>query len=207
MDVAAFTTVLLVAIWVLQPLTGGRAVLLPAAVVALALAAWSLRRRGIDAATQGLALRGAARAVPVYVGCGLLYTLPWLAVLGGRPHWEEPGVLRSAAHVATSLAWAFLQQYCLLSFLLVRLRSMTGRPPVAVIGAAVLFATFHLPNPFLTGVTLGAGLVLGALFLWRPSTWAAALAHAQCSGLLSTFIPAHVTGDMKTGPFYWAPPG
>ena len=98
---------------------------------------------------------------------------------------------------------AFLQQLCLLAFLLTRLRDILGRDVLAVVATAGIFAFFHLPNPFLTLYTLGAGLIATSLYLRWPNVLAAALAHAAASAIVDKLLPKAITGGMKVGPGYW----
>ena len=201
LDVAAFTSLLLAAIWILQPLTGGTGVLLPASVVALAIATASLRRR--DGGWRGVGFRidNLLVATGVFVGTGLLYVAPFLLFLGDGDAWNNPpGV--TIQGVAWSLFWSFLQQFCLLGFMLSRLRDLQGDTRAVVIAAA-LFSAFHLPNPFLTVFTFGAGLLAGLVFLRFPNLYAATLSHAILGTLLPWVIPNAITGHMKVGPFYW----
>ena len=197
----AFTGLLLIAIWILQPLTGGSTVLLPVSVVALAIATASLRRR--DGGWRGIGFRidNLLVATGLFVGAGFLYVAPFLLFLGDGDSWNFPPAV-TIRGAAWSLLWAFLQQFCLLGFMLSRLRDLQDDTR-AVFFAAMLFAAFHLPNPFLTFFTFGAGLMAGFVFLRFPNLYAATLSHAILGTLLHRVIPSAVTGHMKVGPFYW----
>jgi len=67
--------------------------------------------------------------------------------------------------MAGYLLWAFEQQFILQDYLLLRLLRILPNESTAVLTAAVLFSTAHLPSPLLTVATLGWGIVACTLFL------------------------------------------
>lgn len=202
-DVLAFTAILTVHLWIIVPVTSHDGAWNAAAILsALVVATVGIRTHRVGLARSGLRLDNLADTLPLYLGCGMFYAG---AVLVGLRHdllgfggadWPE---FRSAAW---RVVWAFLQEFCLLGFLLNRLRDLLGRDGRAVFASATLFAFFHLPNPFLTAYTFGGGLIISWLFLRRPNLLAAAFAHAAASALVSALLPGEVTGWMKVGPLY-----
>ena len=202
-DVLLFIGILVIYIWVVIPGTLGapfwKTLFTTLAVAVAALSVW---RNGTTWQSVGLRLDNLFPALLVYLGLALPYAglvLFWHRGSIGSGGLEWPGAIWGAAGLIT---WAFAQQFCLLAFLLCRLRQILGRDVAAIVAAAGIFAFFHLPNPFLTLYTLGGGLILAALFVRLPNLWAAALAHAAASALVGGLLPAVITGSMKVGPLY-----
>jgi membrane protease YdiL (CAAX protease family) len=201
MDVFLFVAILLLYIWGVAPTADAPwELVFPVAAIAVATSPLLLRSerwRGI-----GLRVDNLPQALALYLVMSL--TFAGLVLLAHRGWLQAPAVeWRHLAGVPGKLGWAFLQQFCLLGFLLPRLCELSGRPRSAAVVAAAVFALFHLPNPFLTLVTLGGGLMLCWLYLRVPNLIAAAVAHAIASTLVSTMLPRVITGGMKVGPGYW----
>jgi membrane protease YdiL (CAAX protease family) len=151
---------------------------------------------------MGLRLDNLRTALPVYLAASLIYAGLVLALLNGlievrEPRWPEPGKL------LWRLGWAFTQEFCLLTFLLTRLRRLMSGDYLAMVAAAGIFAFFHLPNPFLTLYTLGGGLLAAWLYRRHPSLVAATVAHVAAAALVAWLLPTEVTGGMRVGPVYW----
>jgi hypothetical protein len=123
------------------------------------------------------------------------------------------GMVLDSIHLTTSsrwhlhwirrIVWGTLQQYGLLCFFYRRLDELLpGRWP-ATLAAAGAFALFHLPNPFLTLATLGAGVLSVWLYRRIPNVWVLGFFHGVLASALSRALPAHVTGGMRVGPGFW----
>jgi membrane protease YdiL (CAAX protease family) len=95
--------------------------------------------------------------------------------------------------------WAFLQQFLLQDFVLLRLLRLLREPKVAVASAAGLFALAHLPNPILTATTVIWGYVACLLFLRYRSIYSLAVAHAIFGICVATTIPIAVNHNMRVG--------
>ena len=104
------------------------------------------------------------------------------------------------------IAWATAQQYGLLCFFYRRYLDIFGETAAATVGAAVSFAAFHLPNPFLVPVTLAAGLAACTLYRRETNLFAIGLAHASVSFVLLWSLPYSVTYGLRVGPGYLALP-
>ena len=167
------------------------------------MAAVFLWRNGIRWERTGLRFRGFPADLTLYLGASAAYSGVVLLVFHGVvvrfPEQDWPGLRRIPWH----LFWAFLQEFCLLSYLLNRLRQILRREALAAVVSAGLFAFFHLPNPFLTLYAFGGGLIIATIFLRRPNLPAATLAHALASALVANLLPAEITGWMRVGPLYW----
>jgi membrane protease YdiL (CAAX protease family) len=201
-DVVSFILTMMAYIWLVLPVTKGGGMLNPIfAGVAVSMAALSLRMRGTGREQMGMSFKDFPSVLAVYVGASLAYAA--VVLLYFR---ESVGLMERPRlefwRVPWQLLWAFLQEYCLLAFLLTRLRQILHRDIFAVAAAAGIFAFCHLPNPFLTLYALGGGLIAGWLFLRWPSLPAATLAHAIASALVANLLPMQITGGMKVGPLY-----
>ena len=65
--------------------------------------------------------------------------------------------------------------------------------------AAAIFATLHLPNPFLVIVTFTGGLAWCWIYSRHPNIAPLAVSHAAATVvILLSFAPA-VTGGLRTG--------
>jgi hypothetical protein len=119
---------------------------------------------------------------------------------GGRPATFE----RMGLSFVSLYPWALFQQYGLQCFFGRRLESALKHPVGHDVVCAGIFAALHLPNPFLSVVTLGAGYCFCALFRRRPNLFALAAAHALSSTVLYYCLPPAVTYLMRVGPGYLA---
>lgn len=99
--------------------------------------------------------------------------------------------------------WGTAQQYGLLAVFFRRFEELLGLGWKALVAAAAAFAVFHLPNPFLTAVTLLAGGISCWIYRRVPNLWVLGLAHALLSFVLYCSIPSEVTVGMRVGPGFW----
>ncbi|MFQ5669052.1 MAG: type II CAAX prenyl endopeptidase Rce1 family protein [Acidobacteriota bacterium] len=204
MDVLAFVLALELYIWVGQPfLVEYRTVqsVVIAGLLAIAVSGTFWHRR--NRRQLGLRLDNFFHALVLYGAASLAYAGLVLLWWRGGIQVREPPWPR-ADEIARYLVWAFLQEFCLLAFLLTRLRQILRRDRLAIAACALLFALFHLPNPFLTFYTLGGGAIVASLFHRQPNLFAAALAHATASVLVIWLLPHGITGGMRVG---WLYPG
>ncbi len=95
--------------------------------------------------------------------------------------------------------WAFVQQFLLQCFFLSRLLRLLPRAKLAVVVAAVIFASAHLPNPILMPVTLLWGLASCLLFLRYRNLYALAMAHAILGITIAITVPGPVDHNMRVG--------
>src|SRR5262245_119795 len=202
MDVLAFTLVLMTGIWVAHPLLGGAA-LTVTTIVGMGIAVFSVVSR-YSPKRIGLRLDTLLPSLALYVPAGLAYAALAILVCGGFV--PQPSKHPLYESVPWRLTWGFMQEFCLLGFILNRFTDLLRRPVPAAILASVLFAALHLPNPFLTLYTLGGGLVLTLFFQRLPNLWAATIVHAMASLMASRFLPDTVTGRLRVGSLYWMPP-
>jgi membrane protease YdiL (CAAX protease family) len=169
--------------------------------VNLAALAWVFMATGVSFdgwSALGLRLSGALRSLWV-VGLALLLAAAAVSVADRLHTLHIPGTPMLFVQRYWGYAlWAFLQEFLLLSFILLRLLRLLPRR-AAVLAAAGMFAFAHLPNPILTPVTLVWGLAAGLLFLRYRNLYTLALAHAIFGICIATTIPGPVTHHMKVG--------
>ena len=95
--------------------------------------------------------------------------------------------------------WAFLQEFLLLNFFLLRLlRLLPGKSSAAMV-ATGLFALVHLPNPILTPLTFLWGYAACLIFLRYRNIYMPALAHAILGICIAVTIPGPVDHNMRVG--------
>jgi len=202
-ELAAMTLLILSYIWLWQDSFPGDFTLCVALFVAIGAAAHL--RSGETASAIGFGfgnLRPALLQAACFVGPVILAPLLvgiWLGSIGaaGAPrHGWVCGLL-------WRVLWGTAQQYGLLAFYYRRWRELLPGAAAPTIAAAGLFALFHLPNPFLTGVTLAAGLLSCWLYRRVPNLWALGLAHGLLSLSISRSLPLDVTFGLRVGPGFW----
>ena len=200
-DLVLIVAFLLVYIWIIEPRT--QAYAWHAFALFLAFTLLSSRRHGDTRADLGLRLdtfrRGLAEAAVVFTPALLLTVAVGLFFRSGNHV--------TTRHITLSLLggypWALFQQYGLQCVIGRRLRALIPHAVAHDAVCAAIFAALHLPNPFLTVVTFGAGYCFCALFRRCPNLFALALAHAVASTVLYHALPAVTTHLMRVGPGYY----
>jgi membrane protease YdiL (CAAX protease family) len=100
--------------------------------------------------------------------------------------------------MAGYLLWAFEQQFILQDYFLLRLQRILPKQS-AVVAAAVLFSTAHLPGLVLTMATLAWGNVSCTLFLRYRNLYALGFVHGILGLCLAISVPDAVTHHMMVG--------
>ncbi len=99
--------------------------------------------------------------------------------------------------------WSFVQQFLLQVFVLRRLvRLLPQRRWLAIVGAAVMFAAGHLPNPLLTCITLVWGVGACWLFLRYRNVYTLGVTHAILGVCIAIVVPGHLDHNMRVGRGY-----
>jgi hypothetical protein len=152
-----------------------------------------------DASTLGLRLSGLRSLLWITAG-GLLFA-GLLVGIGFELHTLHPlhGTGSLGAHMAGYLLWAFEQQFILQDYFLLRLLRILPTQAAAVIAAAVLFSTAHLPNLVLAVATLVWGIVSCTLFLRHRNLYALGLVHSILGLCVAISVPDAVTHHMMVG--------
>jgi len=95
--------------------------------------------------------------------------------------------------------WAFVQQFLLQGFFLLRFMRLLPTGRSAALVAAGLFALAHLPNPVLTPITLVWGVAACFIFLRYRNLYALGVAHAIFGIAIAITIPGPVDHNMRVG--------
>lgn len=102
------------------------------------------------------------------------------------------------------IAWGLLQQYGLLCFYYRRFIELLPRHRDAPLWAAsAIFALLHLPNPFLTIATFGAGALSCWLYRRTPNLIVLGVMHGVISFLIVETLPDSITMGMRVGPGFF----
>jgi hypothetical protein len=184
---------ILLAVWTPQPwqrVFSGAALAWIMLVVGLSFEGWT---------EMGLHISGSLRALWV-VGLALVLAVA-ASTLAGRLHTLHlPGGPTMVVKRYWGYAiWAFLQEFLLLDFVLLRSLRLLPDRKAAVMATAGLFAFAHLPNPILTPATLIWGFVACRLFLRYRNVYTLAVAHAILGICIAAAVPGPVTHHMKVG--------
>jgi membrane protease YdiL (CAAX protease family) len=105
--------------------------------------------------------------------------------------------------LALGFAWALAQQYVLQGFLNRRAMIAAGRgwPSVLIVGA--LFGLLHLPNPWVTVITLMAGLIWAAIYQRVPNLFALAITHSLMTWFVVSTLPPSALNHLRVGIGYF----
>jgi membrane protease YdiL (CAAX protease family) len=184
---------ILLAVWTPQP---WQRLFSGAALVWIMLVTWI----SFETWTElGLHISGSLRALWV-VGLALVLAAAAATLAGSLYTLHLPGSPAMFVKRYWGYAiWAFLQEFLLLDFVLLRLLRLLPDKKAAMIAATVLFGIAHLPNPILTPATLVWGFAACLLFLQYRNLYTLALAHAIFGICVAATIPGPVTHNMKVG--------
>lgn len=100
--------------------------------------------------------------------------------------------------------WGLMQQYGLLCVFYRRFSELLPRYRVAPLWAAsAVFSLLHLPNPFLTLATLGAGALSCWLYRRRQNLLVLGVMHGFVSFLIVHTLHDTITMGMRVGPGFF----
>jgi membrane protease YdiL (CAAX protease family) len=102
-------------------------------------------------------------------------------------------------HFSGYILWAFVQQFLLQDFFLLRLLRLTSNRSLAVVLAALLFSVAHIPNPILVALTFLWGTIACALFLRYRNLYTLGIAHAILGVCVAITVPNHIQRHMRVG--------
>ena len=135
------------------------------------------------------------------IGCVLAAAIPLLVRLSGHsvpanPDWPK------LKNLWPYVIWAAGQQFLLQSYFYVRFESLYGGR-AAVVVSSVLFALLHLPNVWLTAMTVLGGVFFTAIFRRYRSLYPLAIAHALMGIAVAYSFPDSLMHHMRVGLSYW----
>lgn len=203
-EIASVASSILIAEWIL-PAVMGRSKLAVAIPIALAfvLMIGSHRLRGETLRDLGFRFDNFLRA-------GKLLLLPMLltAVLGLLAGWwfgGEINFLRWHAgrpivgQLVLGFGWGLVQQYVLQGFINRRAQVIWGPGWLSILLVAIVFGSLHLPNPWLTVVTFGGGVIWAAVYQRAPNLFALAVSHSLMTWVLVSTLPASALNHLRIG--------
>jgi Type II CAAX prenyl endopeptidase Rce1-like len=195
LEVALTYGLVLLALWTPKPLQAWLCWIILVWVVS---AATAFRQ---DARTLGFRPSGLRQSLWV-IGVAML-TAALAVWIAAQMHTLHP--LRSGAgsRFWEYMLWAFLQQFLLQDFFLLRLLRLLPNKSTAVIAATVLFASAHIPNLLLVVVTLLWGATACALFLRYRDLYSLGIAHGILGICLAVTVPNAVHHEMRVGLGYF----
>jgi hypothetical protein len=207
----AIVAIVLAYTWLVAPVAPrwtatavGALVLALAIGPALKTGEWGLRRSALLPALWRVAAFTAAAALGLYLAGTRLGT------------WHNRGL--TVGELALLFLWGLGQQFVLQTVILremtVRLKPDTTDTTTntsantsvfgACIAAALVFATLHLPNPFLGAVTFAGALSWCWIYSRYPNVLPLALSHALLTVVILYAFDDRVTGRLRVGAAYLA---
>jgi len=132
----------------------------------------------------------------------LLLLLVLIGILSGRL-WTIPIRWESAAPALRYTLWGTFQQYGLQGYFHSRLSKVISQPLRSSTINAILFMSFHTPNPVLMAFTLAGGFACSMLFLQSRNLFVLGVFHGAIGLLLSNVFPREWLPNMRVGPGYF----
>ena len=202
-EIVAASTSALIAEWVVYALAGGGALALALPLAtAVAFMLLSHRARGETARAIGWRtdnLRPAASLLlpPMLAVTALLVGAGWYAGTLDFRRWEGGQSILGVP--ALSLLWGPLQQYALQGFINRRAQVVFGRGWASVLLTGLLFALFHLPNPWLTLATFAGGILWAWVYQRAPNLFAVGLSHGLMTWVLISSVSPAALHNLRVG--------
>lgn len=134
-------------------------------------------------------------AAIVFAACAMV--VAWL--LGTLHPLIRFGHLPLRMRLTGYVVWSFLQEFILQAYVLLRLMRLIPKRWMAIATAALLFATAHVPNPVLIGLTLVWGFIACLLFLRYRNLYALGLAHGILGLCVAITVPDTRLHHMRVG--------
>jgi len=203
-EIASVASSILIAEWILVAMVGRSkfVVAIPIAV-AFVFMIYSHRLRGESLRDLGFRFDNLLQAVkllllPMLLIAGLCLLVGWWAG-------EQRNFLRwhsgrpILAQLALGFGWGLVQQYVLQSFINRRAQIVWGPGWVGILLVALVFGGLHLPNPWLTLVTLAGGVIWAAIYQRVPNVFALAISHSLMTWVLVSTLPASALNHLRIG--------
>ena len=207
-EIVAVSVSTLVGEWVVLALTGGGplALLFPVGTAFAFMFASHLARRETrrDVGWRLDNFWAAARllAPAMLAATVLLVGFGWYAGTLNFARWKGGQSILGVPLL--SLLWGPLQQYVLQGFINRRAEVVLGRGWMSVLLVALLFAAFHLPNPWLTVATFAGGLLWAWVYQRAPNLIAVSISHGLMTWVLISSVPPGALHNLRVGFKYFS---
>ena len=132
----------------------------------------------------------------------LLLLLVLIGILSGRL-WSIPVHWESITPVLRYTLWGTFQQYGLQGYFHNRLSRVISQSLWSSSINAIVFMSFHIPNPVLMVFTLIGGFACSMLFLQSRNLFVLGMFHGAIGLLLSNVFPREWMLNMRVGPGYF----
>lgn len=172
------------------------------AVLLILLLLWSHRERGDSLRELGFRLDTAPRTARLFAPIAVFIVAITLSAGLWMHSLRFPALPVALLMLAKLMLFGIAQQYILLGFYHRGITRLVSAPPAALFLTALVFAAFHLPNPFLTLVTLVAATIAVAIYQRSPNLWVTGLTHGVISFFLYYSLPVSLTAGLRVGPDY-----
>jgi membrane protease YdiL (CAAX protease family) len=203
-EIASVTSSFLIVAWLILPFADGSK-LAGALPVCLAFGLIFLSHRLRQETGREIGWRldnflAAARLLilPMAAAASLIILIGWL---GQSPHLSFAQLWKRALWLP---AWGLMQEYVMQGYINRRAQIIWGKGWRSILLVALLFAIFHLPNPWLTFATFAGGLLWAAVYQRVPNIPALGLSHGIMALLLVSELPAHTLRGLRVGIKYFS---
>jgi membrane protease YdiL (CAAX protease family) len=190
----AILAVVLSYTWFFQPRWPSSFVAVPVAVV-LILGAWKAALTG-ETGVKPAAFIPAFRAASIFT-IVIALILAAAGVIRGTWH-DRPNLLENFFAL---IVWGGGQQWILQTVFLRDAQRATS-PRAGILVAAALFASLHLPNPWLTMLTFAGAIGWCAIYDRHPNVIPLALSHAVATLIILYAFDDAIMGRLRVGVAY-----
>jgi membrane protease YdiL (CAAX protease family) len=208
-EMVSVVSSIVIAEWMLGSVAGlSKAIIAIPVVLAFALMISSHRVRGESFRELGFRFDNFFRAMwllllPMAVAAAACLLVAWrlgAAIDFFRWHPNRNLILQ----MILGFAWAVAQQYVLQGFLNRRAMLVAGSGWPSILMVAVIFGCLHLPNPWITAITVVAGAIFAAIYQRAPNLFALAVAHAAMTWFMVSTLPQSALRHLRVGFGYFA---
>lgn len=208
-EIVSVVSSIVIAEWMLAAAAGlGKAVIAIPVALAFVLMLSSHRVRGESFRELGFRFDNFFRAMwlllfPMAVAAAVCLIVAWR--LGAsidffRWHPNRHLILQ----MILGFMWALAQQYVLQGFLNRRAMLVAGSGWPSILIVAVIFGCLHLPNLWVTVITVVAGAIFAAIYQRVPNLFALAVTHAVMTWFMVSTLPESALRHLRVGFGYFA---
>jgi membrane protease YdiL (CAAX protease family) len=163
---------------------------------------WSHLKRGDSFGEIGFRIDTARRTALLFAPVAITVVTLTLAIGAWMESLRFPAPHVAIGTLVRLVLFGIAQQYVLLGFFYRGIDGLVRSSTSAILLTALIFAAFHIPNPFLMTVTFFAGAIAAAIYRRSPNLWVNGTMHGFISFVLYYSLPDTVTGGLRVGPGY-----